>query len=527
MSAAPPSLDFPRTYNAAQDLLTRHVNVGRGMDVACIDDYGPHTYLDLLARANQVGNLLHQLGVMMEQRVLLLLHDTADFIACFLGAMRMGAVSVPINTLLTPADYLHIITDSRARVIFVSDALLARLEHALAWIHRPPHIVVVRSPLASDTSETSDPGPHPRLDDLLATLPSSLPPPTTTPDDVAFWLYSSGSTGAPKAAVHLHAHLARTAVLYAQNVLGLHAGDTVYSAAKLFFAYGLGNALTFPLYLGARTILRAERPTPALVIATLREHAVTVFGGVPTLFASLLAAPDLAPTGLALRVSISAGEALPRHLGEQWQARLGSDILDGIGSTELLHIFLSNAPGDLRHGTSGRPVPGYELRLLDDDGAPVRDGEEGSLWVRGPTAAAGYFNQRARSLATFHGEWTRTGDRYVREADGRYVYAGRADDMLKVGGIWVSPFEVESALAAHPAVLEAAVVGHPDDDTLIKPRAFIVLADPSAASESLVHELQQFVKAALAPYKYPRWIEFVGELPKTATGKIQRFRLRA
>jgi benzoate-CoA ligase len=390
----------------------------------------------------------------------------------------------------------------------------------------PPPAPHRRRPLPArrDTSETSDPGPHPRLDDLLATLPSSLPPPTTTPDDVAFWLYSSGSTGAPKAAVHLHAHLARTAVLYAQNVLGLHAGDTVYSAAKLFFAYGLGNALTFPLYLGARTILRAERPTPALVIATLREHAVTVFGGVPTLFASLLAAPDLAPTGLALRVSISAGEALPRHLGEQWQARLGSDILDGIGSTELLHIFLSNAPGDLRHGTSGRPVPGYELRLLDDDGAPVRDGEEGSLWVRGPTAAAGYFNQRARSLATFHGEWTRTGDRYVREADGRYVYAGRADDMLKVGGIWVSPFEVESALAAHPAVLEAAVVGHPDDDTLIKPRAFIVLADPSAASESLVHELQQFVKAALAPYKYPRWIEFVGELPKTATGKIQRFR---
>lgn len=524
MPAPPPSLDFPRDYNAAHDLLRRHVDAGRANDIACVDDFGEITYLHLLARANQVGNLLHQFGVAMEQRVVLLLHDTIDFIACFLGAMAIGAVPVPVNTLLTTADYLHILNDSRARLVFVSDALLARLEPALGWIHRPPHVVVVRSPLADPTAAPSS---HPRLDDLLAGQPSRLPLAATTPDDVAFWLYSSGSTGAPKAAVHLHAHLARTAVLYAHNVLGLRAGDTVYSAAKLFFAYGLGNALTFPLYLGARIILRAARPTPELVLTTLREHAVTVFGGVPTLFASLLAAADLQPGGLALRISISAGEALPRHLGEQWRARLGSDILDGIGSTELLHIFLSNAPGDLRYGTSGRPVPGYELRLEGDDGAPVAEGEEGSLWVRGPTAAVAYFNQRARSLATFHGEWTRTGDRYVREADGRYVYAGRADDMLKVGGIWVSPFEVESALAAHPAVLEAAVVGHPDADTLVKPRAFIVLKDPTLAGDALAHELKQFVKAALAPYKYPRWIEFVAELPKTATGKIQRFRLRA
>ena len=521
MSAAPPSLDFPRSYNAAHDLLTRQIDAGRGEVIACVDDHGAHTYTTLLARANQVGNLLRQRGVMIEQRVLLLLHDTADFIACFLGAMQIGAVPVPVNTLLTSADYHHLLHDSRARLVFVSDALLARIEPALALIAEPPPLVVVRSPLGGDA------GPHPRLDELLADLSSRLVPAATTPDDGAFWLYSSGSTGAPKAAVHLHAHLARTAVLYAQNVLGLHAGDTVYSAARLFFAYGLGNALTFPLYLGARTILRAERPTPALVLATLREHAVTVFSGVPTLFASLLAAPELDPSGLALRIANSAGEALPRHLGEQWRARVGSDILDGIGSTELLHIFLSNAPGDLRYGSSGRPVPGYELRLLDDDGAPVADGDEGSLWVRGPTAAVAYFNQRARSLATFHGEWTRTGDRYVREADGRYVYAGRADDMLKVGGIWVSPFEVESALAAHDAVLEAAVVGHADDDQLIKPRAYIVLKDPAAAGEALAHELKQFVKAALAPYKYPRWIDFVVELPKTATGKIQRFRLRA
>ncbi len=522
--ASPPQIEFPRRYNAAVDLVDRHVEAGHGERVAYVDDFGTVSYAQLLARVNRVGHALGGLGVGMEQRVLLLMHDTVDFVACFLGAMKIGAVPVPINTLLTSADYLHMLRDSRARVVVVSDALLGRIEPALAQMAARPQVIVARSPLVG---EVVDAGGYIELDAICATQPDVLAAAETTPDDVAFWLYSSGSTGAPKAAVHLHAHLVRTAVLYGQGVLGLRADDVVYSAAKLFFAYGLGNALTFPLYVGAQAVLCADRPTPARVLETLRGRGVTVFGGVPTLFASLLASAGFEPGGMALRVSLSAGEALPRHIGEQWRARLGSDILDGIGSTELLHIFLSNAPGDVRYGTSGRAVPGYTLKIVDDEGQPVADGEEGALWVRGTTAAAGYFNQRERSLATFHGEWTRTGDRYVREADGRHVYSGRADDMLKVGGIWVAPFEVESALASHPEVLEAAVVGHADADGLIKPRAFVVLKDPAGAGPELVQALQQFVKGTLAPYKYPRWIEIVTELPKTATGKIQRFRLRA
>ncbi len=528
--ASPPQISFPRRYNAACDLLDRHVAAGRGDRVAVVDDFGALSYAQLLARCDRVGQALRGLGLMIEQRVVLLMHDTADFMACFLGAMKIGAVPVPVNTLLTSADCAHILQDSRARVVIVSDALLGKLEAALAGLSERPRVVVTRSPPGGEAGElTSRPsGPEfVRLEALCEGASGALAAAETCPDDVAFWLYSSGSTGAPKAAVHLHAHLVRTAVCYAQGVLGLREDDVVYSAAKLFFAYGLGNALTFPLYVGATSVLRAERPTPALVLETLRGRGVTVFGGVPTLFASLLATPGLGVKGLEkLRISLSAGEALPRHIGEQWRARLGSDILDGIGSTEMLHIFLSNRPGDIRYGTSGRAVPGYDLKIVGDDGEPVGDGEEGALWVRGATACAGYFNHRARSLETFHGAWTRTGDRYVRDSDGRYVYSGRGDDMLKVGGIWVSPFEVESALASHPAVLEAAVVGHADADDLIKPRAFVVLKDPATASEALVGELKDFIKGVLAPYKYPRWIEFVGELPKTATGKIQRFRLR-
>jgi benzoate-CoA ligase family protein len=381
-------------------------------------------------------------------------------------------------------------------------------------------------------------------------------PPPTCADDVAFWLYSSGSTGQPKGAMHLHGSLAATADTYARSVLGITTDDTVFSAAKLFFAYGLGNSLTFPMSVGATTALLSERPTPAAVVRTLRRYHPTIFCGVPTLYAALLADEEHRPDGAspALRRCVSAGEALPRHIGEHWQLRTGVEILDGIGSTEMLHIFLSNRPGEVRYGTSGVPVPGYQVELRDDhgqrladrpdaargtespDGTEGTEGVEGALWVSGPSAAMAYWNQRERSLATFHGPWTQTGDRYRRDADGTYVYCGRNDDMLKVGGIWVAPFEVESALIAHPLVLEAAVVGCADAEGLIKPKAFIVLQEalppatesPAAARRvtSLVAELQAFVKERLAPYKYPRWIELVPELPKTATGKIQRFRLR-
>ncbi len=527
LSGSPPRISFPRPYNAAVDLVDRHIHEGRGARLAYHDDFGSVTYAELHDRVNRAGNLLRALGVQPEQRVMLVMLDTVDFVAMFLGAIKLGAVPVPVNTLLSPADYAHLLADSRARLVCVSDALLPKLHAARAALPAIP-VVVARSPQGGDSEGL------PLLTPLLAQSAPHLSAAATTADDVAFWLYSSGSTGAPKGAMHLHAHLMRTAVLYGQGVLGIDENDVFFSAAKLFFAYGLGNSLTCPLAVGASAILRAERATSAAVLHVITAQRPTLFFGVPTLFAAMLADEKAAAPGSqavdfsSLRASVSAGEALPRHIGEGWRARTGSDIYDGIGSTEMLHIFLSNRPGALRYGTTGQPVPGYTLKLVDDAGAPVPDGEEGSLFVDGPTAAIGYFGNRERSLATFLGPWTRTGDRYLRDADGYYTYCGRSDDMLKVGGRWVSPFEVESALAAHPAVLEAAVVGKADAEGLIKAQAFVVLKnqhlDPRDAA--LTAELQAFVKERIAPYKCPRWIEFVAELPKTATGKIQRFRLR-
>ncbi|WP_205633760.1 benzoate-CoA ligase family protein [Labilithrix luteola] len=519
---SPPKVSLPRRYNAAIDFVDRHLVEGRADRVAFIDDSGPTTYRALADRSARCAALVRSFGIEAEQRVLLCLLDTADFPALFFGILRTGAVAVPINTLLTIDDYAFMLEDSRARLVFVSDALLPKMEAPVARLSSPPRIVVVRSPLGGPAGE------HPPLDALLETSAPMQEVAPTTSDDVAFWLYSSGSTGRPKGAVHLHAHLVHTAALYGTAVLGVRPGDVVFSAAKLFFAYGLGNAMTFPLHVGATAILLAERPTPAVVMRVLRAHCPTIFCGVPTLFAAILADASLAEEGGSprLRASISAGEALPKHVGEKWRARFGSDILDGIGSTEMLHIFLSNRHGDVRYGTSGKPVPGYDVKLVDDADQPVATGEEGSLWVRGPSCCVAYWNQRERSLSTFHGPWTRTGDRYVRDADGYYTYAGRADDMLKVGGIWVSPFEVESALAAHDAVLEAAVVGDADADGLVKPRAFVVLKGGREGSPELEAELKAFVKGNLAPYKYPRWVVFLSELPKTATGKIQRYKLR-
>jgi benzoate-CoA ligase family protein len=523
LHGSPPRVTFPRRYNAAVDLVDRHLAEGRGDRVAYRDDRAAITYRELAERVNRAGNALLALGVQPEQRVVLLMLDTIDFPAVFLGALKVGAVPVPVSTLLTAEDVRYVLEDSRARAVIVSDALFPKLAAAQAGTLLKPTILIASSPHGR-----GDQAAPAMLDEHLARASTSLEAAPTTPDDVAFWLYSSGSTGAPKGTLHLHAHLVRTAVFYAQRVLGIREGDVVYSAAKLFFAYGLGNSLTFPLSVGATAVLTADRPTPDVVGRMMREHRPTIFCGVPTLFASLLADPAFARGGVspALRVSTSAGEALPRHVGEAWRDRYGTDILDGIGSTEMLHIFLSNRTGSVRYGTSGTPVPGYELKLVGDDGEPVADGEEGSLWVRGLTAAASYWNNRERSLATFHGPWTRTGDRYVRDADGYYTYSGRADDMLKVGGIWVSPFEVESALSAHASVLEAAVVGQQDQDGLVKPKAYVVLKGSVAGSEELIEELKRHVKDRLAPYKYPRWIEIVPELPKTATGKIQRFKLR-
>jgi benzoate-CoA ligase family protein len=533
------AVHVPRHYNAAVDFVDRHVAQGRGKNVAFIEDGRTTTYAQLAEVVSRASVAIRGLGVVPEQRVMLCLHDTIDFAAVFFGAIRAGVVPVPVNTMLTTDDYAFMLEDSRARVLFVSDALIDKLQPALAKQVRPPRVIVVKSPAFGGVSADAESNPgetrvsrtvrHLELDAVLAASEPSDEVAPTTSDDVAFWLYSSGSTGPPKGAIHLHSHLVQTAALYGRGVLGIKESDIVFSAAKLFFAYGLGNAMTFPLHVGATAVLMAERPTPAAVMRTLAKHRPTIFCGVPTLFASMLADRALADAkgSPALRISISAGEALPKHTGERWRARFGTDILDGIGSTEMLHIFLSNRHGDVRYGTSGKPVPGYDVKLTGDDGEPTPDGEEGSLWVRGPSSCVAYWNQREKSLASFHGPWTRTGDRYVRDEDGYYTYAGRSDDMLKVGGIWVSPFEVESALSAHEAVLEAAVVGHPDADGLVKPRAYVVLAEGRSGSDALVSELQAFVKQKLAPYKYPRRIDFTTELPKTATGKIQRFKLRA
>jgi benzoate-CoA ligase len=522
-----------RGYNAAVDLVESNLKAGRGPKTAFVDDAGRYSYDDLAARVDRFANLLRHLGIEPEQRVVLALLDTIDFPAAFLGCIKAGAVPVAVNTLLTPADYDYMLGDSRARALVVSDALLPRLAPVL---DRHPCLrhVLVSGPqgeiggLEIGGLEIGAGGIGRSLAEALAGMPDRAEAAPTTADDMCFWLYSSGSTGAPKGTVHVHGSLRRTAELYAVPVLGIREDDVVYSAAKLFFAYGLGNALTFPMAVGATAVLTAERPTPQVVSRILREHRPTIFYGVPTLYGSLVVSPDLPGRDeLGLRRCVSAGEALPAELGRRWAELTGCEILDGLGSTEMLHIFVSNVPGQVRHGTTGRPVPGYRVRLVDEAGQPVPRGEIGELQVDGPTAAALYWNNRERSRTTFLGPWTRSGDKYVENEDGTLTFCGRADDMMKVGGIYVSPFEVENALASHPDVQEAAVVAQPDEHGLVKPKAFVVLRPGVPAGEETAAGLQAHVKGILAPYKYPRWIEFLPELPKTATGKIQRFRLRA
>jgi benzoate-CoA ligase len=517
---SPPRLEIPRHYNAAHDLIERNLSAGRGDKLAYIDDRGRYTYRELGERVNRAGNALRALGLAPEQRVLLALHDGIDFPTVFLGAIKAGLVPIAVNTMLTANDYRFILDDSRANALVLSPPLLATFEQAITEAGAKLRREVI---VAGEAQP-----PQRSLDALLAAASAVLEPAPTTGDDACFWLYSSGSTGAPKGTVHVHASMIQTAELYARPVLGIGEDDVVFSAAKLFFAYGLGNALSFPLAVGATTVLMAERPTPAAVFKRLTAHRATIFYGVPTLFAAMLAATDFpVREALALRRCASAGEPLPAEIGRRFRERTGVDILDGIGSTEMLHIFLSNRADDVRYGTTGKPVPGYELRIIDEQGRDVADGEPGELLIKGPTAAMTYWNNRPKSRATFLGEWTRSGDKYRRDADGYYVYCGRNDDMLKVGGIWVSPAEVEAAIIAHPAVLEAAVVAWEDADRLVKPKAFVVLRAAQQGDAALAAEIQAHVRAQLAHYKYPRWIDFVPELPKTATGKIQRYKLRA
>ncbi|MEZ4589267.1 MAG: benzoate-CoA ligase family protein [Gemmatimonadales bacterium] len=507
-------------FNAAVDLVDRHAPAGRADKAAFVDPTRTLTYAELEERSNRFGRALLALGVRPEQRVVMILLDTADFPVAFLGALKAGVVAVPVNTLLSAEQWHYMIEDSRAAAVVVSAELWERAAPVVERVRGARRLeVIVAGGNAADGLE---------LEALLAQADAEPHPVVTHADEVAFWLYTSGSTGTPKAARHVHGSPAFTAEWYGRRVLGVRESDVVFSAAKLFFAYGLGNGLSFPLSVGATAVLLPERPTPESVLGTIAAHQPTIFFGVPTLYAGLLADPSLrrGAGSTRLRACVSAGEALPEDIGRRWRAQVGVEILDGIGSTELLHIFISNRPGKVRGGSSGLPVPGYEAKIVDERGEPVAAGEIGELLVRGATAADGYWNQRDKSRRTFAGEWTHTGDKYRQDSEGFFYYCGRTDDMFKVSGIWVAPFEVESALVAHPAVLEAAVVGKQDEDGLVKPRAFVVLAGGVAADDRLFDQLRAHVKSVAGPWKYPRWIEALPELPKTATGKIQRFKLR-
>ena len=515
--------ELPQQFNFAQHILA--LNQSRGNKAAFIDDKGTLSYAGLDDKVKRCANGLLALGVRREERVLLLMQDCNDWPVVFLGALYAGVVPVAVNTMLTADDYAYMLAHSRAQVAFVSADLLPALQAAMA---KAPH--ELRTLIVSQASGPLASGQtfHNWLDSHSAMRPPLGQAAMTAPDDMAFWLYSSGSTGRPKGTVHTHGNLYWTAELYGKGVLGLTENDMTFSAAKLFFAYGLGNGLTFPLTAGATALLMAERPTPAATFKRLTGQKPTVFFGAPTGFAGMLASADLPPKEeTALRMVSSAGEALPRDLGERFARHFGVEIIDGIGSTEMLHVYLSNKPGDVRYGTTGKPVPGYEIELRDEGGQVVNGSDAlGDLYIKGPSSALFYWANRPKTRETFLGAWTKSGDKYFRDADGYYVYGGRGDDMLKISGQYVSPFEVESTLQAHADVLEAAVIGVNDDHGLTRAKAFVVLKDASQASEAKAEELRAFVKTRLAPVKYPRLLVFVKELPKTATGKIQRFRLR-
>lgn len=511
---------LPEQFNFASHLLS--VNAARTTKPAFIDDHGSVSYGQVEDRVRRVAAGLKSFGLRREERVLILMHDCCDWPVSFLGAMYAGLVPVAVNTLLTADDYAYMLEHSRAQAVLVSGALLPALTVAMTKSDHEVTKVVVSHPIAPL---------HPSEVEFEAFVRANQPllkAASTRPDDPGFWLYSSGSTGRPKGTVHSHGNPYWTVELYGKGILKLRESDVCFSAAKLFFAYGLGNALSFPMSVGATTILMSERPTPDAAFKRWRgeigAQKPTVFFGAPTGFAGMLASPHLpARNDVSLRLVSSAGEALPAELGQRFKTHFGVDIVDGIGSTEMLHIFLSNTPERVRYGTTGWPVSGYDIELRDDDGQPVADGESGELYIRGPSAAMMYWSNRAKTRETFQGGWTKSGDKYIRNEDGSYTYGGRSDDMLKVSGIYVSPFEVEATLVQHAAVLEAAVIGVPDGEGLTKTKAFVVLKPGAIAT---TEELKAFVKDKLAPYKYPRQIVFIEELPKTATGKIQRFKLR-
>ncbi len=511
------TLPIPERFNAAEYFVERHHAEGRGGDVAVLCRDQKLTYGQIWEQVNRAANALARRGVERLDRVLMLLPDSPAFVAAFWGAIRLGAVPVPVNTALPAEDLEFMLRDSEARALVVHESLLAKIAPArrraeslrCAWVDGP-----------------AAPG-FLSFDEEVAQSPSEVETAPTHRDDPAFWLYTSGSTGRPKGVIHLQHDMVDCLESLAKQVLQLSAADRTFSASKLSFAYGLGNGLYFPFGVGASTVLLAERPTPERILEILRTHRPTVFFAVPSIYAALLQEPSTEASAFAsVRAAVSAGEVLPAPLWERFHKRFGVAIVDGIGSTEMLHTFISNRPDDIVPGSSGRIVPGYEARIVDEQGHDLPEGQIGNLWVKGESAAAGYWNRLESTAATFRGEWTATGDKYRRDERGYFWYCGRADDMMKVRGLWVAPLEIESALLAHPAVSECAVVGTTDEDGLTKPKAFVVLKDGAPASPELDAELASFLRERLPGYKIPRWFEARKSLPRTPTGKLQRFKLR-
>lgn len=516
-----PTVEIPDRYNAAVDLLDSNLEAGRGDKVALrTTDGGAHTYAELAAGANRVGNALAALGIEMENRVVMAVLDSPEFATTFFGAIKLGAVPVAVNTSLKPQDYLYFLNDSRAKAAVVSAPLAESFRQVRAEARYLKHLIVIGE---------SGPGEL-NFDVVTRAASGTLTAADTSKDDTCFWLYSSGTTGVPKGVVHLQHDMRVCVELYARSILGMTEDDVTFSVAKLYFAYGLGNALYFPFAVGATTITLAGPPAPPTVLELIKHLRPTIYFAVPTSYANTLAAdPEIwqAADLSSVRTCVSAGEPLSAALFGRWKARTGLEILDGIGTTEICHIFISNRPGEIQPDSSGKAVPGYEIKVVDDEGAVVPAGEPGTLMVSGDSICASYWNQHERTKTTIQGPWINTGDKYIRDAEGRFYYQGRADDMLKVGGIWVSPAEVEGVINSHEAVVECAVVGITDENNLIRPEAYVVLAPGIEATIELQETLRVHVRERLAHFKCPKEFHFVEQLPKTATGKIQRFKLRA